>query len=52
MDKHASRIELFNSTLKLIQQGWYISPNGTKFILPSKEEVMSADVQNTVPCPG
>lgn len=41
-DKHASRIELFNSTLALLRQGWYISNSGQKVNLPSVEEVMSA----------
>lgn len=42
MDKHAARIELFNSTLAILQQGWYLSPSGKKVILPSAEELMSA----------
>lgn len=41
-DKHASRIELFNSTLSILRQGWYISNSGQKVNLPSVEEVMSA----------
>ena len=40
-DKHASRIELFNSTLALLRQGWYISNSGNRVDLPSVEEVMS-----------
>ncbi|MBO6247243.1 MAG: TIGR02452 family protein [Bacteroidales bacterium] len=42
MDKHASRIEIFNSTLALLKQGWYIAQDGTQITLPSTEEVMSA----------
>ena len=42
MDKHASRIELFESTLTLLRQGWYISNSGQRIVLPSVEEVMSA----------
>ena len=42
MDKHAQRIELFNATLSLIRQGWYMAPNGHKVELPSVESVMDA----------
>lgn len=42
MDKHAIRIELFESTLTLLRQGWYISNSGQRKSLPSVEEVMSA----------
>ena len=42
MDKHASRIEIFNSTLTLLKQGWYIAQDGTQITLPPTEEVMSA----------
>ena len=42
MDKHAVRIELFESTLTLLRQGWYISNSGQRKSLPSVEEVMSA----------
>ena len=42
MDKHAIRIEIFNSTLSIIRQGWYITPSGQKVELPSTEEVMDA----------
>ena len=41
-DKHAQRIELFNSTLSLIRQGWYVTPSGRKVELPSAQEVMEA----------
>ena len=44
MDKHASRIELFNSTLAILSQGWYISSSGHKVELPSIEEVLGAGV--------
>ena len=40
MDKHAHRIEIFNSTLLLLHQGWYIAPSGMKVELPSVDEVM------------
>ena len=40
-DKHASRIELFNSTLAFLRQGWYISSSGHRVDLPSVEEVMT-----------
>ena len=41
-DKHALRIELFHSTLSLLQQGWYAAPSGQKVTLPSVEDVMNA----------
>lgn len=44
MDKHASRIELFNSTLAILQQGWYIAQNGKKVTLPDTKDVMDAAV--------
>ena len=40
-DKHASRIELFNSTLAILRQGWYISKSGKKIGLPSADEVIA-----------
>ncbi len=49
MDKHASRIELFNSTLALLRQGWYISHSGQRISLPSVEEVMSAATMYSEP---
>lgn len=42
MDKHASRIEIFNSTLAILQQGWYISPSGQEVSLPPIRQVMVA----------
>lgn len=42
MDKHASRIELFNSTLAILQQGWYIAQNGKKVTLPDTKDVMDS----------
>ena len=42
MDKHAQRIDIFNSTLELIGQGWYMAPDGSKVELPPVEEVMAA----------
>lgn len=44
IDKHARRIELFNSTLEILRQGWYISSSGHKVELPSVEEVMGAGI--------
>ena len=41
MDKHASRIELFESTLAILRQGWYVSRSGRRVELPSVEEVMA-----------
>jgi len=41
-DKHALRIEIFNSTLALLRQGWYVSASGKKIELPSVNEVMEA----------
>ena len=42
IDKHALRIELFDATLSLIRQGWYIAPSGQKVELPSVGDVMEA----------
>ena len=42
IDKHELRISIFNSTLKILRQGWYVSPSGKKVELPSAEEVMEA----------
>lgn len=44
IDKHASRIEIFNSSLAIMRQGWYISSGGKKVVLPSIEEVMGTAV--------
>ena len=41
-DKHPIRIEIFNSTLALLRQGWYTTPSGQKVTLPSVEDVMSS----------
>lgn len=49
MDKHASRIKLFNATLSLLRQGWYIAQDGTKVKLPSVEEVMDMAVMYRKP---
>ncbi len=49
MDKHASRIELFDSTLTLLRQGWYVSRSGKKVSLPAVDEVMSAAVMYNQP---
>ena len=40
MDKHSQRIEIFNSTLEILRQGWYIAASGLKVELPSVKEVM------------
>lgn len=42
MDKHGIRIEIFNYTLQLLQQGWYLSGSGNKVELPGVVEVMEA----------
>lgn len=42
MDKHGIRIEIFNYTLQLLQQGWYLSGSGNKVELPGIVEVMNA----------
>ena len=42
MDKHALRIELFESTLALLRQGWYYSQDGSKVQLPSTADVMAS----------
>lgn len=49
MDKHALRIDLFNSTLEIIRQGWYIAKDGSKVTLPSVSEVMSEAVMYSEP---
>lgn len=41
-DKHTARIEIFDSTLSLLEQGWYMSPSGHRIALPSVEKVMRA----------
>ena len=42
MDKHGNRIEIFNSTLVLMQKGWYISKNGNKIMFPEVDKVIEA----------
>ena len=42
MDKHAQRIDIFNSTLSVLRQGWYTAPSGQRVELPSVEDVMAA----------
>lgn len=49
MDKHAVRIEIFDSTLSLLRQGWYIAPSGRKVELPSVEDVMNASMMYREP---
>ena len=41
MDKHALRIEIFNSTLDVLRQGWYVASTGKMVDLPPVEEVMA-----------
>ena len=48
-DKHASRIELFNSTLAILRQGWYISQSGKKIDLPSADEVIASAAMYSEP---
>ena len=49
MDKHAQRIETFNSTLSILRQGWYLSPSGQRVDLPSVDEVMDMAVMYSKP---
>ena len=49
MDKHTSRIEIFNSSLAIMRQGWYISSSGNKIYLPSVEEVTKEAVMYREP---
>ena len=49
MDKHASRIEIFNSTLAVLRQGGYIAKNGKKVNLPEVKDVMDAAVMYREP---
>ena len=49
MDKHASRIEIFNSTLALLRQGWYVASDGSTVSLPDVKEVMDAAVMYREP---
>jgi uncharacterized protein (TIGR02452 family) len=48
-DKHASRIDIFNATLDVIRQGWYMAPDGHKVELPSVESVMEAAAMYSEP---
>ncbi len=50
MDKHAARIELFNSTLALLRQGWYAAKDGSTVKLPQVKEVTGAAVMYREPC--
>ena len=50
MDKHASRIEIFNSTLALLRQGWYVAKDGSTVKLPRVKEVMDDAVMYREPC--
>ena len=49
MDKHAFRIEIFNSTLALLRQGWYVAKDGSEVKLPEVKEVMDAAVMYAEP---
>lgn len=42
MDKHGSRIEIFNSTLSILRQGWYVRPSGLRVDLPPIRQVTAA----------
>jgi len=42
IDKHAARIDIFNSTLTLLQQGWYLAKDGSTVKLPDVKDVMAA----------
>ena len=42
VDKLAIRIEIFDSTLALLRQGWYIAPSGQRVSLPSVADVMAS----------
>ena len=44
IDRHANRIQLFNSTVSILRQGWYLLPSGQKVYLPLVEDVMKAAV--------
>ena len=41
MDKHALRIDIFNSTLDVLRQGWYVASTGKMVDLPPVEDVMA-----------
>jgi uncharacterized protein (TIGR02452 family) len=49
MDKHSFRIEIFNSTLALLRQGWYVASDGSTVKLPDVKEVMDAAVMYREP---
>lgn len=49
MDKHTTRIELFNSTLTILRQGWYVAKDGTTVKLPAVNDVMDAAVMYREP---
>jgi hypothetical protein len=42
----ASGIEIFNSTLSLLRQGWYVSSSSRKVELPPVKDVMAAKMYN------
>lgn len=49
MDKHALRIDIFNSTLAILRQGGYVAPSGQEVSLPSAEEIMDTAVMYSEP---
>ena len=48
-DKHAYRIDVFNSTLDILRKGWYTSHSGKRVDLPPVEKVMSMAKMYRVP---
>jgi len=42
VDKHTVRRDIFNSTLSIIRQGWFISADGKEVKLPPVADVMNA----------
>ena len=49
MDKHALRIDIFNSTIAILKQGFYVAPSGEKVTLPQVGEVMESAVMYSEP---
>ena len=48
-DKHHLRIEIFNSTLAVLRQGWYLAPDKHRVLLPAVQEVMDAATMYSEP---
>lgn len=42
VDKHAQRIDIFNSTLAVLRQGWYRTTDGKRNELPNVKDVMAS----------